>query len=148
MSLISGPVDGERLAALPEEERAYCEFVVRLCGEVLDSRPRQTEALGVAASALTALGRYAAGLALDRRLAAIRPDDPMVLYNLACSLSLTGGADAAFDVLAEAVRHGYRDARHLRHDPDLAPIRGDPRFGMILTAIGNAGPVVGRASSD
>ena len=135
----SGPVDGERLAALPWDEREYFEFAVSLCGGVLDKRPRQTDALSLAATALTALGRYEAGLVFDRRLAAIRPDDLMVLYNLACSLSLTGGADAAFDVLAEAVRHGYRDARHLRHDPDLAPIRGDPRFGELLTAIGNAG---------
>ena len=134
----AGPVDGERLAALPWEEREYFEFAILLCGGVLDRRPRQTEALALAATALTELGRYEAGLDLDRRLAAIRPDDPMVLYNLACSLSLTGAVDAAFEVLADAVRHGYRDAGHLRRDPDLSPIRDDPRFRDILTAIGNA----------
>ena len=134
----SGPVDGERLAALPWDEREYFEFAVSLCGGILDQRPRQTEALALAATALTALGRYEAGLTLDRQLAAIRPEDPMVLYNLACSLSLTGATDAAFEVLADAVRHGYRDAGHLRRDPDLSPIRDDPRFRAILTAIGDA----------
>ena len=50
------------------------------------------------------------GIGVDRELARQVPDNPIVQYNLACSLALLGHKDAAMDSLEEAVSLGYADA--------------------------------------
>jgi hypothetical protein len=49
-------------------------------------------------------------------------------YNQACCLALKGDKDAAFDRLRTAVERGLRDFAHAEKDPDLAALRGDPRW--------------------
>lgn len=132
MPLELGPRDDQRFASLGEEEREYLAFQIDFCFTVLEQRPNQIEALGACANALTALGYYHDGLAMDRRLATIRPRDPTVLYNLACSLALTGRAAEALETLETSVARGWRDARLLGSDPDLEAIREEPRFRAIL----------------
>lgn len=107
-------------------------FSLEFCGRILERRPAHLEALELAANHLTELGYYDDGLVLDRRLATLRPNDPGVLYNLSCSLALTGAVDEALAELENAVRKGYRDYRHIVSDRDLASLRGNPRFNNIL----------------
>lgn len=130
------PPAGEQNAARPRrlkpEERDYLWFCLEFCDRILRLRPRHVEALSSAANHLTALGYYEDGLAVDRRLAALLPNDPGVLYNLACSLALTGGRDEAIDCLRRAVAAGYDDSRHMAADDDLAAVHGDPRFEELL----------------
>jgi hypothetical protein len=49
-------------------------------------------------------------------------------YNQACCLALKGDKDAAFDRLRTAVERGFRNFGHAEKDPDLAPLRDDPRW--------------------
>ena len=72
------------------------------------------------------------GLAVDRRLAQIRPDDPVVFYNLACSYSLVGWIPSALRALERALALGYRDFKHIMHDRDLEALRSDRRFNSLL----------------
>ena len=90
---------------------------------------RVWEALG---ELYTRAGRYEEGLAMDRRLADRHPEDPMVLYNLACSYALTGRPDDALVVLARALAAGYSDLPWMRRDKDLVSLHGDPRFEALL----------------
>jgi tetratricopeptide (TPR) repeat protein len=85
------------------------------------------------------VGRYLDGLAIDVRLATIAPDDPIVRYNLACSLSLTHQVDAAIGCLTEAIRLGYDDLEHLLADDDLAPVRAHPSFQVVLDLLRDSG---------
>jgi hypothetical protein len=134
-----GGQDVKRLEAVPGEDREFGSFCLEFLASILKRRPDHVDALKVAAHYLTKLGYYADGLTLDRELAGLFPDDPVVLYNLACSLSLNGIADEAFAALETAVRKGYRDAGHLLDDEDLAFVRSDPRFpdfiGRILESV-------------
>lgn len=52
-------------------------------------------------------------------------------YNLACLLAQAGKREAAFEMLEGAIRAGYTQVDHLRRDPDLAPLRTDPRFNTL-----------------
>ncbi len=127
-----GPRDEERYAGVDSGEREYLTFVMQLGLGILTKRPRQVEALERVADAMTALGYYHDGLALDLRLAAILPRDPLVLYNLACSQALTGHLDDALDTLERAMEVGYRDARHMSRDQDLLNLHGHDRFLELL----------------
>lgn len=49
-------------------------------------------------------------------------------YNAACCHALAGDADAAFAQITAAVEAGFRDAKLLRADADLASLHGDARW--------------------
>lgn len=127
-----GDQDQTRARSLKREEREYIWFCLEFCEAILRRRSAHLESLELAANYYTQLGYYSDGLGIDRRLAELKPDDPGVLYNLACSYALTGRADEALETLEKAVDRGYRDFRHMSTDRDLAAIKGDPRFGKLL----------------
>jgi tetratricopeptide (TPR) repeat protein len=58
-------------------------------------------------------------------------DRESLLYNLACAEAQLGQADAALRHLGEAVRLRPALAEHAGDDPDLEPLRGDPRFAEL-----------------
>ncbi len=106
-------------------------FEVSLYEAVLARDPSNIEALTALGEAYTKQGRHTLGLEVDQRLARLRPQDPLVRYNLACSLALTGQVDAAFSALSLAVELGYSDTAHLERDPDLEALRADSRFQEV-----------------
>ena len=79
----------------------------------------------------TRAGFYAEGLDVDQRLLALCPDDPMVLYNLGCSLALTGKSDASLDALKRAISLGYNDLAFMSRDEDLRSLRELAEFRAI-----------------
>lgn len=108
------------------------DFEIAFYEGILARKPDYFDVLNALAYDYTARGLYQKGLEADRRLARMRPEDPGVIYNLACSLALTGHIDEAFSTLARAIFLGYRDFRHIKQDPDLEPLRRDPRFKTFL----------------
>lgn len=116
-------------------ERLGREFEIAWYETVLDRDPGNLVAIDQLAHAYTATGRYADGLAMDRKLVAAMPDEPMVRYNLACSLSLTGQLDGAIAELLRACALGYDDKAHLMNDVDLEAARTHPKFIEVITAI-------------
>ena len=53
-------------------------------------------------------------------------------YNVACSYALLGETDQAFTWLERALAMGFLNLDALRTDPDLASLRGDPRFARLV----------------
>lgn len=94
-----------------------------------------SEALEQLADAYLDRGRVVDGLQIDRRLASLRPADPQVRYNLACSLTLAGQIDIAASELEKAVDLGFRDFQWLAEDPDLALLREQPVFRRVQARI-------------
>ncbi len=70
---------------------------------------------------------------------AIDPQDAGVRYNVACLYALEGRIEEAFTRLAEVVKVGFGSPAWFRRDPDLAALRGDPRFDRLMADAG-AGP--------
>jgi len=127
---------GALLEPIPlETGESVEEFLVAFCERVIEREPCCAGALVLLAEAYTAQGEYARGLRLDLRLRELRPDDPVVLYNLACSLSLTGEIDEALEALREAVGCGWRDFALLKRDPDMANVRKDPRWDELVKGL-------------
>jgi tetratricopeptide (TPR) repeat protein len=65
---------------------------------------------------------------------ALRPDDTMVLYNVACLLCLLNKPKEALVTLRKAKETGYRTPAWVRQDPDLAILHGEPEFEEMYPA--------------
>jgi len=100
--------------------------------------PEDTGVLRALADLYTRTGAYEDGLRADERLSRLCAEDPVVWYNLACSLALSSRPDDAFDALSRAVELGYNDYEAMKKDPDLASLHGDARFESILEWIYSA----------
>jgi hypothetical protein len=68
---------------------------------------------------------------------------PTAAYNLACLDARKGRADAAFANLDKALAAGFDDATALEKDPDLAPLRGKPKWASVVS-----GAAKNRAAGD
>jgi Flp pilus assembly protein TadD len=66
-----------------------------------------------------------------RRALAVDPDFGDAYYNLACLHAIGGRKDTALRLLELAVKNGYTTDASLDRDPDLASLRGDPRFAKL-----------------
>jgi hypothetical protein len=61
-------------------------------------------------------------------LATISSPDAGIAYDHACCLALAGRKDDALARLQYAIGAGFQDLAHIEQDPDLASLRGDPRW--------------------
>ncbi|GIW81740.1 MAG: hypothetical protein KatS3mg105_3547 [Gemmatales bacterium] len=113
-------------------EQSQLDFELDFFGGILERSPDYVDVLRVMSNNLALKGRYAQGLAIDKRIVALRPHDPLAHYNLACSYALTKRAELSLITLRRAIELGYRDFRYMREDRDLDLIRNDPRFRQLL----------------
>lgn len=131
------PEEGSQSSALSSlavrtAEQSQLDFEIEFFGGILERFPDYVDVLRIQGNNLTLKGRYADGLQIDKRLVQLRPNDPLVHYNLACSYALLNRKELAIKTLRRAVELGYRDFRYLREDRDLDAIRHDPRFRQLL----------------
>lgn len=108
------------------------DFEIDFYEGVLEGDPNNFDILSLLGNLYTQSGRHEKGLEIDLKLAGMRPNDPTVRYNLACSYSLMKRVPEALDELEHAVSLGYDDYIHLRSDKDLDNVRSEPRFKAIM----------------
>ncbi len=118
-----------------EKEISDASFEIRFYEGILGKSPCFIEVLGALGDLYTRNGFYQQGLVMDERLYQLRSDDPIVLYNLACSYSLLDDNDKAFRVIKQAIHCGYDDFEHLEADSDLNNLRNDRRFTRYFERI-------------
>ena len=104
------------------------DFEINFYEGILQKNPEHVDTLTILGDLYTKKGWIEKGLAVDQRLLRLRPEDPYVLYNLACSYSLLNNIDQAFKIIKMAIAFGYKDFDYLRKDPDLVNLLADKRF--------------------
>lgn len=109
------------------------EFEIAFYNGLIERDPDFAAALVALGELYTNVGMYEEGLAVDEKLVQLKPDDPIVLYNLGCSYSLLGFIDKAYRSVKKAVNCGYSDFEHLQQDEDLTNLRKDRRFQQYLS---------------
>ena len=62
----------------------------------------------------------------------LRPDDCIILYNVACIYCQAGRKDEALEALEKAKQNGYQTGNWARKDPDLEPLHGHPIFEKLF----------------
>jgi adenylate cyclase len=98
--------------------------------------PTNGSALAGGAAVLVLSGEVERAREWIQRALVLDPDNLNMRYNIACTLAITGDTDEAIDLL-EPFFGNVTSATRIRHaeaDPDLDPIRDDPRFKKMLAA--------------
>jgi tetratricopeptide (TPR) repeat protein len=98
--------------------------------------PRCAKAWHDCGECLARLKRRAEARKCFNRALREKPDFASSWYGLACLDALEGKREAAFRNLERAVEHGFKDAAHLRRDPDLRSLRRDGRWKTLLKTLG------------
>ena len=109
------------------------DFEISFYEKLIEQNPNFVNALTVLGEVYTRKRRYKDGLRIDQRLAELKPEDPVVYYNLACSYSLLKMADSCLTAIKKAIHLGYHDLDFMEKDPDLQFIREDPRYKQLLS---------------
>ncbi|HOX54103.1 MAG: hypothetical protein PHI86_05300 [Candidatus Omnitrophica bacterium] len=114
------------------------DFEIEFYEKVLGQSPNFKQALIALGDAYTRKGHYHKGLKVDKKLIKLKPNDPIVFYNLSCSYSLLEMKDLAFGALFRAIDLGYDDFEHLKKDPDLTNLRQDSRYLELISKFQNS----------
>jgi hypothetical protein len=120
---------------LTRDEQRDLDTKIGFMEGVVKRDPAFVEALQILGDDYTRGGKFIAGLKVDEQLSQLRPEDPIVQYNLACSYSLTGNFNQAVATLERAIDLGYRDFKWLGQDPDLADLREHSLYKAIRAKI-------------
>ena len=94
-----------------------------------------SRALNIGANILAKLGDKDSAIDYMRRSVAMDPEDPLLLYNAACTFAMLGEPEEALSTLERSVEKGYADKQWIERDNDLDPIRATARFKAIEQAM-------------
>lgn len=115
-----------------KKQDLFDNFETSLYEAAIRSNPKNVEALRSLGFAYTRKKEHAKALDIDRKLCHLTPEDAVVHYNLACSLSNLGKINESLDALEMAVLLGYADIKHMLKDSDLDNIRNEERYQVLL----------------
>jgi TolB-like protein/Tfp pilus assembly protein PilF len=118
-----------------EDEETHLRRGLSLMESSLELNPDDARAANLAAGVFASLGEAEPALKYAERSLAIDPEDPMLLYNVACTYSSLGRIDQAISCLERAVEKGFGHREWIDNDPDLAPLRDNPKYQAIVDAI-------------
>ena len=122
------------LGKTSESEDGY-RRQIRLVEQQLELTPDDARACIFAAIAHSVLREVDKSLQYAERGLSIDPDDPMLLYNVACVYAQLDKEEDALACLERAVDKGFGHKEWIEHDPDLCSIRDSARFKAITQAM-------------
>ncbi len=123
--------------SLGETERARSAYRRTLAKveRQLEFNPDDSRAIYLGATALLELGDPEKGLEWARRSYALDPEDPYIVYGIACFHSRLGREDEALDYLEQAVRTGFAHTEWIERDSDFDSVRNHPRYRALLARL-------------
>ena len=108
------------------------EFEIEFTERIIQDNPDYIDGLTLLGELLTKDKQHQKALEVDSRLRDLKPDDPTVLYNLACDYSLLNKKSLSLKALEESLKLGYRDIEYIFKDPDLENLRESKRFSQLI----------------
>ena len=118
-----------------ERRQWAAQMSVERAEKAMAKDPSNATVLAGGASALAALGEDQRAKEWIERALLLDPDNNIMRYNLACALATDlNEPDRAIEVLEPYFKTtlGVTHIRHAEIDPDLNPVRSDPRFKQML----------------
>jgi TolB-like protein/Flp pilus assembly protein TadD len=120
-----------------DEARAEAHEAIKVVEKHLEWHPDDVRALHLGAGSLVLLGEEERADRWLQRALQVDPEDPIVLYNVACNYATMGRTEGALDYLEHVVRHGTVSPDWMRNDSDLESLHGHPRYEALLTRFSN-----------
>jgi len=118
--------DGEGVARVAQIALTRAE-------KILAQDPNNGAAMGYGVAALASLGKSERAREWINRALLIDPDNMNMRYNFACALTILGEIEPAIDILGQVFETAHIDRlNHAKVDPDLNPLRDDPRFKAMM----------------
>lgn len=88
------------------------------------------------AYSLHAMGKYNEAIPAYQKCIAIG-NNPIAMYDLACSYAKLNDKDKAFEWLKKAVSAGFTQVQQIKSDTDLETLRSDARFQEVINIATN-----------
>ncbi len=98
----------------------------------LQLHPDDVRAVYMKSGSLCGLGENARALEWADRALSMDPEEPAVLYNVACDYALLQQPEKAIDCLEKAFLKGFGCKDWIEHDPDFSSVRAHPRFKALM----------------
>ncbi|MGQ0558309.1 MAG: TIR domain-containing protein [Sphingosinicella sp.] len=116
--------------------RRAAEMTASRAEKAVAQDPSNGGALGYGAIGLAALGERERAKEWVDRAMLIDPDNQSLRYNMACVLTMhLGDKEAAIELLGPFFeRVSLTQVKHSQVDPDMDPLRDDPRFKAMVAA--------------
>lgn len=117
-----------------ENSLRVAKMTVERCKRALESDPGNVAALAFGSGTLAELGEKDKALQWIDRAMLLDPDNLIMRYNLACALTRSlGDYEKAIELLGPFFeRVGPTHIGHVEADPDVDPLRSDPRFQRMV----------------
>ncbi len=125
VNALSAGGDPARALALRERQCSVLE-------QHLDLVPEDVRARILLATTYAFLGKRSEASEHLEKAVAMRPNDPNVLYNAACTYGLMQMKNEALMMLAKSAETGFSDFEWASRDPDLASLHDEPEFKRVL----------------
>ncbi len=116
----------------PTQVQAAYELAIQVTERHLKLYPDDARALCLVATALGWAGERERSLQWLARAQSQQPDEPRVLYNVACAYAQLDEPNAALDALEASVDAGRRGKEWPLNDPDFTPLHNHPRFRALI----------------
>jgi len=114
-----------------EARKAYQQCLQKIENH-LQLNPDDVRAVYMKSGSLAGIGENALALEWSNRALSMDPEEPSVLYNVACNYSLLNEIDKALDCIEKAFDKGFGHKEWMERDPDFASIKNHPRFKALM----------------
>jgi adenylate cyclase len=130
-----------------DEEQRMARKAVDSARRSIAGNPGDTRAMQLGAIAAMTLGQDQQARTWAERALEVDPNEVATLYNVACLSVRLGDHERALDLLERAVSLGWSRAEWLRQDPDVAPVREQPRFKALVARLESDAALAGVLAS-
>jgi serine/threonine protein kinase/cytochrome c-type biogenesis protein CcmH/NrfG len=104
----------------------------RVLEQQIDTVPEDVRARILLAPRYAGLGRREESAQQLEMAVAMRPNDPNVLYNAACTYGVLDMKAECLGMLKRAIETGFTDVEWISRDTDLSCLREEPEFKRII----------------
>ena len=104
----------------------------------LQLNPDDVRAVYMKSGSFISLGDHEQGIEWSDRALAMDPEEPSVLYNVACNYALLKQTEKALECIEKAFHKGFGHIEWMEHDPDFISVKNHPRFKALMRGLAAA----------